>query len=42
VGDHRQTPQERILVLVAVGLDPEAMERPGGIFVRFREQIADG
>ena len=43
---YRQALQDRILGLVAMGLvaaglDTQAMERPGGIFVRSLEQITD-
>ncbi len=38
---YRQLLQDRILGLIAVGLDNQALERPGGIFVRSLEQIAD-
>ena len=38
---YRQELQERILGLVAVGQEPQAMERPGGIFVRSAEQITE-
>ncbi|MFZ0791229.1 MAG: cyclic beta 1-2 glucan synthetase, partial [Chromatiaceae bacterium] len=38
---YRQALQDRILGLVAVGLETQAMERPGGIFVRSAEQIAE-
>ncbi len=38
---YRQALQDRILGLVAVGLGTQASERPGGIFVRSLEQIAE-
>jgi cellobiose phosphorylase len=38
---YRQALQDRILGLVAVGLDTQAMERPGGIFVRSAEQVSE-
>ena len=38
---YRQVLQEQILGLVAVGLDTQALERPGGIFVRSAEQISE-
>ena len=38
---YRQALQDRILGLVAVGLETQAMERPGGIFVRSVEQISE-
>ncbi len=38
---YRQALQDRILGLVAVGLGTQALERPGGIFVRSLEQIAE-
>ncbi len=38
---YRQVLQEQILGLVAVGLETQAMDRPGGIFVRSAEQIAE-
>ena len=38
---YRQVLQDQILGLVAVGLETQAMDRPGGIFVRSAEQISD-
>ncbi len=38
---YRQVLQEQILALVAVGLETQAMDRPGGIFVRSAEQISE-
>jgi len=38
---YRQVLQDQILGLVAVGLESQTMDRPGGIFVRSTEQIAD-
>ncbi|HEY5761915.1 MAG TPA: glucoamylase family protein, partial [Rhodocyclaceae bacterium] len=37
---YRQALQEQILALVAVGLEPQAIDRPGGIFIRLVEQIS--
>ncbi|MEC5399537.1 GH36-type glycosyl hydrolase domain-containing protein [Uliginosibacterium sp. H1] len=37
---YRQQLQEQILALVASGMEANAMERPGGIFVRAAEQIS--
>ncbi len=37
---YRQVLQDQILGMVAVGLETQAMERPGGIFVRSAEQIS--
>ncbi|MEZ5586504.1 MAG: glucoamylase family protein [Sedimenticolaceae bacterium] len=38
---YRQVLQDQILGLVAVGLETQVMDRPGGIFVRSAEQISD-
>lgn len=38
---YRQVLQEQILGLVAVGLETQVMEQPGGIFVRSAEQISE-
>ena len=38
---YRQLLQEQILGLMAVGLETQAMERPGGIFVRSLDQVAE-
>ncbi len=38
---YRQVLQDQILGLVAVGLETQAMDRPGGIFVRSAEQISE-
>ena len=38
---YRQVLQEQILGLVAVGLETQVMDRPGGIFVRSAEQISE-
>jgi cellobiose phosphorylase len=38
---YRQVLQDRILGLVAVGLETQAMDRPGGIFVRSAEQLSE-
>ena len=38
---YRQALQEQILGLVAVGLDAQVMDRPGGIFVRSADQISE-
>jgi cellobiose phosphorylase len=38
---YRQVLQDQILGLVAVGLETQVMERPGGIFVRSAEQISE-
>ncbi len=38
---YRQVLQEQILGLVAVGLEIQVMDRPGGIFVRSAEQISE-
>jgi len=38
---YRQVLQDQILGLVAVGLEAQAMDRPGGIFVRSAEQISE-
>ncbi len=38
---YRQVLQDQILALVAVGLETQAMDRPGGIFVRSLEQISE-
>ncbi|MDP2247641.1 MAG: glucoamylase family protein, partial [Nitrosomonadales bacterium] len=36
---YRQVLQDQIMGLVASGIEPHAMERPGGIFVRLADQI---
>ncbi|MFZ6814789.1 GH36-type glycosyl hydrolase domain-containing protein [Undibacterium sp. Rencai35W] len=36
---YRQILQDQIMGLVASGIEPHAMERPGGIFVRLADQI---
>ncbi|MBI4756557.1 MAG: cyclic beta 1-2 glucan synthetase [Betaproteobacteria bacterium] len=38
---YRQALQDQILGLVAVGLETQVMDRPGGIFVRSAEQISE-
>ncbi|MGA9031358.1 MAG: glucoamylase family protein [Sulfuricaulis sp.] len=38
---YRQLLQEQIVGLIAAGVEPHAMDRPGGIFVRPAEQISD-
>jgi len=38
---YRQVLQEQILGLVAVGLETQVMDRPGGIFVRSAEHISE-
>jgi cellobiose phosphorylase len=38
---YRQVLQDQIMALVAVGLETQAIDRPGGIFVRSAEQISD-
>ena len=38
---YRQVLQEQILGLVAVGLETQVMDRPGGIYVRSAEQISE-
>jgi cellobiose phosphorylase len=40
-GGYRQLLQDRILGLVAAGIEGQGVERPGGIFVRRAEQISD-
>ncbi len=40
-GGYRQVLQEQIMGLVAAGVEAHVMDRPGGIFVRRAEQIAD-
>ncbi len=37
---YRQQLQDRIMDLIATGSDAHAIDRPGGIFVRFSEQIS--
>lgn len=37
---YRQLLQEQIMGLIASGIDAQAIDRPGGIFVRLAEQIA--
>ena len=38
---YRQVLQDQILGLVAVGLETQLMERPGGIFIRSADQISE-
>ncbi|MEX2163632.1 MAG: glucoamylase family protein [Sulfuricaulis sp.] len=38
---YRQLLQDQIMGLIAAGVEPHAMDRPGGIFVRPAEQISD-
>ena len=38
---YRQVLQDQILGLVAVGLESQVIDRPGGIFIRSAEQISD-
>ena len=38
---YRQELQDQILGLVAVGLETQVMDRPGGIFVRSAEQVSE-
>jgi cellobiose phosphorylase len=38
---YRQVLQDQILGLVAVGIEAQVMDRPGGIFVRSAEQISE-
>ena len=38
---YRQLLQDQIMGLIAAGIEAQVMERPGGIFVRRAEQIAD-
>jgi cyclic beta-1,2-glucan synthetase len=38
---YRQVLQEQIIGLIASGIDAQAIDRPGGIFVRMAEQIAN-
>ena len=38
---YRQVLQDQIMGLVAVGLESQALDRPGGIFVRSGEQISE-
>ena len=40
-GGYRQVLQDRIMGLVAAGVDAQVIDRPGGIFVRRAEQIPD-
>ena len=40
-GGYRQVLQDQIMGLIAAGLEAHVMDRPGGIFVRRAEQIAD-
>ncbi|MCM2329603.1 MAG: cyclic beta 1-2 glucan synthetase, partial [Lysobacter sp.] len=40
-GGYRQVLQDQIMGLIAAGIEAHVMERPGGIFVRRAEQIAD-
>src|SRR4029079_12401027 len=37
---YRQVLQEQIMGLIASGVDAQAIDRPGGIFVRLAEQVA--
>jgi cyclic beta-1,2-glucan synthetase len=39
-GGYRQLLQEQIMGLIASGIDAQAIDRPGGIFVRLADQIA--
>jgi len=38
---YRQALQDQILGLVAVGLESQIIDRPGGIFIRSAEQISE-
>src|SRR5690606_20547072 len=38
---YRQELQDRILDLVAIGLETQTVDRPGGIFVRSSEQVSE-
>ncbi len=38
---YRQLLQDQIMGLIAAGVEPHAVDRPGGIFVRHAEQISD-
>ena len=40
-GGYRQVLQDQIMGLIAAGVEAHVMDRPGGIFVRRAEQIAD-
>ncbi len=40
-GGYRQVLQDQILGLIAAGIEAHAIDRPGGIFVRRAEQVAD-
>jgi cyclic beta-1,2-glucan synthetase len=40
-GGYRQVLQDQIMGLIAAGVEAHVMDRPGGIFVRRSEQIAD-
>ena len=40
-GGYRQALQDQIMGLIAAGVEAHVMDRPGGIFVRRAEQIAD-
>ncbi len=40
-GGYRQVLQEQIMGLIAAGVEAHVIDRPGGIFVRRAEQIAD-
>jgi cellobiose phosphorylase len=40
-GGYRQVLQDQIMGLIASGMEAHVMDRPGGIFVRRAEQIAD-
>jgi cellobiose phosphorylase len=40
-GGYRQALQDQIMGLIAAGIEAHVMDRPGGIFVRRGEQIAD-
>lgn len=39
---YRQALQDQILGLVAVGLETQVIDRPGGIFIRSVEQLEEG
>src|SRR6185295_1906313 len=40
-GGYRQVLQDQIMGLIAAGIEAQAIDRPGGIFVRRTEQISD-
>ncbi len=40
-GGYRQVLQDQIMGLIAAGVEAHVIDRPGGIFVRRAEQIAD-